>query len=140
MFLLPPFIRQYLRERQKGRTTRVFLQDEQVVVKIKEIAVTQRRAEQEVYDDIITAGIQALKDKDQYIALWDTLSPREQQVAALTCLGYSSYEMADKLSISYDTVRTHSKHIYDKFGLKRKELRLALQSWDFQEWLETHRM
>ncbi len=140
MFLLPPFIRHYLRERRKGRNNRVFLHDEQVVVKIKEIATDQRRAEQEVYDDIIKAGIQALKDKDHYIVIWDSLSHREKQVTALTCLGYSSYEMADKLSISYDTVRTHSKHVYNKFGLKRKELRLALQGWDFQEWLDNNRM
>jgi DNA-binding CsgD family transcriptional regulator len=45
--------------------------------------------------------------------------------------------MADMLGISYETVRTHSKHVYVKFGLSKKELLLALRDWDFQAWLET---
>jgi DNA-binding CsgD family transcriptional regulator len=116
------------------------LRDEQVVVKVKEIAVDQQRGEQEVYDDIIKAGMKVLRDKDQYAGIWDSLSHREQQVTALTCLGHRSYEMADMLGISYDTVRTHSRHIYGKFSLNRKELRLALQDWDFRDWLETNQM
>ena len=137
MFLLPPFLQQFLRKRQKEQNKRVFLKDELLVVKVKEIAVGQRRGEQEVYDDIIEAGMRVLKDKDHYASIWDSLSHREQQVTALTCLGYRSYEMADMLGISYETVRTHSKHVYSKFGLNRKELRQALKDWDFQEWLET---
>ena len=140
MFLLPPFLRQFFRKRQKEQNTRVFLRDEQVVVKVKEIAVDQRREEQEVYNDIIEAGMKVLRDKDHYASIWDSLSHREQQVTALTCLGYRSYEMADMLGISYETIRTHSKHIYVKFGLGRKELRLALQDWDFEEWLETNQI
>ena len=134
MFLLPPFLRQFLRKRQKEQKQRVFLRDEQVVVKLKEMAVDQRCGEQEVYDDIIQAGMKVLRAKDRYASTWDSLSHREQQVTALTCLGYKSYEMADMLGISYETVRTHSKHIYGKFGLNRKELLLALKDWDFQEW------
>ena len=74
--------------------------------------------------------------QDEYASLWNSLSQREQQVTALTCLGYRSYEIADMLGVSYETVRTHSKHVYAKFGLNRKELRQALKDWDFQGWLE----
>ena len=137
MFLLPPFLRQFFRERQKGQEPRVFLRDEPMVVKVKEIAVGQRRGEQEVYVDIIEAGMKVLRDQDQYASIWDSLSQREQQVTAQTCLGYRSYEMADMLGISYETVRTHSKHVYVKFGLNKKELLLALRDWDFQAWWET---
>jgi DNA-binding CsgD family transcriptional regulator len=140
MFLLPPFLRQFFRERQKGQEPRVFLKDELMVVKVKEISVGQRRGEQEVYDDIIEAGMKVLRDKDQYASIWDSLSQREQQVTALTCLGYRSFEMADMLGISCETVRTHSKHIYVKFGLNRRELRLAVQDWDFQERLESNQV
>ncbi len=135
MFLLPPFLRQFLAKRRKEKRPRIFLKDEQLVVRVRKIAVDQRRAEQEVYDDILEAGMEALQVRDQYAGLWDSLSQREQQVTALTCLGYRSYEIADMLGISYETVRTHSKHVYAKFGLNRKELRLALKDWDFQEWM-----
>ena len=115
----------------------MFLRDEQLVVRVKKIAIDQRRREQEVYKDIIDAGMKALQVKDGYPGIWDNLSGREQQVTALTCLGYRSYEIADMLGVSYETVRTHSKHIYAKFGLNRKQLRLALKDWDFQEWLDS---
>jgi len=136
MFLLPPFFRQFLRQRRKGKRSRVFLHDEQLVVHVRKIADDQQRLEQEVYDDILQAGMKVLEDQDRFAAVWDSLSKREQQVTALTCLGYRSYEIADALGISYDTVRTHSKHIYAKFDLNRKELRLALQDWDFHDWLD----
>ncbi len=136
MFLLPPALRQLFEKRRKERDRRVFFRDEQLVVRVKELAVGQKRREQEVYDDIIQAGMKVLRDKDEYARIWDSLSQREQQVTALTCLGYRSYEIADRLGVSYETIRTHSKHIYAKFGLNRRDLRLALQDWDFQEWLE----
>ncbi len=137
MFLLPPFLRQFLGKRQNPQDTRVFFKDELLVVRVKEMAVGQRRGEQEVYDDIMEAGMKVIQGQDEYASLWNSLSQREQQVTALTCLGYRSYEIADMLGVSYETVRTHSKHVYAKFGLNRKELRQALKDWDFQGWLET---
>jgi DNA-binding CsgD family transcriptional regulator len=137
MFLLPPSVRRLFQKRQE-QEQRVYLKDEQFVVRVKEIAVDQRREEQEVYDDIVEAGMKALQDTDGHADIWDDLSERERQVTALTCLGYRSYEIADRLGISYETVRTHSKHIYAKFGLNKKELRLALRDWDFQKWLDAN--
>ncbi len=136
MFLIPPFIRQFLSKRRKESKSRLFLHDELLVTHVRKIAGQQQRPEQEVYDDILQAGMKVLQDRDSYIAIWETLSQREQQVAALTCLGYRSYEIADMLGVSYDTVRTHSKHVYAKFGLNRQELRLALQDWDFRDWID----
>lgn len=138
MFLLPPFLKQ-LFEKKRKEESRIYLQDEQLVIRVRKIAVKQSRLEQDVYDDIFEAGVKALQDNDEYVGVWKILSEREQQVTALTCLGYRSYEIADMLGVSYDTVRTHSKHIYAKFGLNRSQLRLALQDWDFQEWLKIPR-
>jgi len=140
MFLLPPRLRDVLEKRQKGLRRRAFLREEQLVKTVREMAISQRRAEQDVYDDIIESGMNALSDQHKYEDIWATLSPREQEVTALTCLGYRSYEIAGALSISYETVRTHSKHIYAKFGLNRKELRLALRRWNFEAWWQDHQM
>lgn len=140
MFLLPPFLRQFFGKKQKRKDSRIFFSDEQLVVRVKEIAVDLRREEQQVYRDLLEAGVKAFEDKGGYTGIWDELSQREQQVTALTCLGYRSYEIAGMLGISYETVRTHSKHIYAKFGLNRKELRLVLKDWDFQEWLESNQI
>jgi DNA-binding CsgD family transcriptional regulator len=140
MFLLPPRLRHLLKKRQEESASRVFSKDEQLVLKVREIAVSQRRGEQEVYDDIIESGMKVLSDKDAYEDIWTSLSAREQQVAALTCLGYRSYEIAGSLGISYETVRTHSKHIYAKFGLNRKGLRLALSRWNLEDWWKDHQV
>ncbi|HMB25445.1 MAG TPA: helix-turn-helix transcriptional regulator, partial [Anaerolineales bacterium] len=60
---------------------------------------------------------------------------REQQVAALVCLGCRNYEIAKILVISPDTVKTHLQGIFNKFDLRSgRELRVALKNWDFSEW------
>jgi DNA-binding CsgD family transcriptional regulator len=138
MFLLPSRLRDMLERKRPGILRRVFSKNEQLVRTVRELAVAQRRAEQEVYDDIIESGMKALSDKHKYEDIWGLLSAREQQVTALTCLGYRSYEIAGALGISYETVRTHSKHIYAKFGLRRKGLRQALRQWNFEAWWEDH--
>jgi DNA-binding NarL/FixJ family response regulator len=134
MFLLPPRVRDLFQRRPKGLIRRAFSKDALLVRKVREMAVSQRRAEQEVYDDIIESGMKALSDKDKYEDIWASLSAREQEVTALTCLGYRSYEIAGALGISYETVRTHSKHVYAKFGLSRKDLRRVLERWNFEAW------
>jgi DNA-binding CsgD family transcriptional regulator len=134
MFLLPPRLRDLLEKRLEKSSRRVYAKDDQLVQKVKEMAVSQKRGEREIYNDIIESGMRVLSDKEKYEETWASLSTREQQVAALTCLGYRSYEIAGALGISYETVRTHSKHIYAKFGMNRKALRMALVGWDFESW------
>jgi DNA-binding NarL/FixJ family response regulator len=42
------------------------------------------------------------------------LSPREEEILNLLVKGYRYKEIADALSISFETVRSHLKNIYDK--------------------------
>jgi DNA-binding NarL/FixJ family response regulator len=42
------------------------------------------------------------------------LSPREQEVLNLLAEGFHYKEIADKLSISLETVRVHIRHVYEK--------------------------
>lgn len=46
------------------------------------------------------------------------LGNRERQILALLATGFTSTEIADKLSISYHTVRTHRKNILLKLEMK----------------------
>ena len=63
-------------------------------------------------------------------ATLNDLSPREQEVLALTAEGFSSREIGEKLFISPKTVDTYRSRIMDKLGLNhRSELvRFALRS------------
>jgi len=45
-----------------------------------------------------------------------TLSIREIEVLGLIMLGYPNHQIADKLFISYETVRSHRKNILTKTG------------------------
>jgi len=44
----------------------------------------------------------------------DKLTAREEEILECLAKGFVTKEIADKLSLSYDTVRYHLKHIYDK--------------------------
>lgn len=127
-----------LQRRKRGQDGRAFSFDGQFDLTLTRIARQQNRDRAEVLETILRAGVDELLRDETYAAAWEALSPREKEVTALLCMGYSSYQIADILSISYDTVRTHSKHIYVKFNLKRKELRQALKDWRFAEWWENH--
>jgi DNA-binding NarL/FixJ family response regulator len=58
-----------------------------------------------------------------------TLSAREQEILELLSQGMLNKEIADKLSISYHTVKVHLKHIYDKLHVRsRAEAMLKFMS------------
>ncbi len=49
-----------------------------------------------------------------------SLSTREEEVLILLSKGYSNKEIAEKLSISTETVGSHLKHIYDKLHVRSR--------------------
>lgn len=52
---------------------------------------------------------------------WDLpLSPRETEVFALTVLGHSRREIAERLGISVKTVENHRQHISQKLSLSKR--------------------
>lgn len=66
---------------------------------------------------------------------WQALTPREQDVTALICLNYTTRQVAARLHISPETVKTHVAHIMLKFGVSdRNTLRMLLRGWDFNTW------
>lgn len=74
--------------------------------------------------------------ESDYARRWYDLTPREQQVAALACLGYTNEAIAGHLVISVNTVRSHMRRVLDKYGLASKaELRVALAGWEFESWV-----
>ena len=50
----------------------------------------------------------------------NNLTSREEEVLALLSKGYSNKEIADKISLSTDTIRTHLKHIYEKMHVRSR--------------------
>lgn len=50
----------------------------------------------------------------------ETLSEREKQVLALLSKGYANKEIADQLNISFETVRSYLRTIYDKLHVRSR--------------------
>jgi DNA-binding NarL/FixJ family response regulator len=49
-----------------------------------------------------------------------SLTRREEEILSFLAEGYTSKEIGDKLSISYDTVCSHLRHIYDKLHVRSR--------------------
>lgn len=72
-----------------------------------------------IFKDRISIRISALRDEYG-------LSEREAQVAELIVRGNTVSRIAEQLYISENTVRTHSKRIYGKLGIHKKQELIAL--------------
>jgi DNA-binding CsgD family transcriptional regulator len=121
----------------RGKEPRVFLKDDELIATIKNVAKQERRTEEEIVAEFTRAGLNQFLTQNELDNRWSSLSHREQQVAALICLGHRNYEIANILGIAPETVKTHLKRIFDKFQLRSsKELRLALSDWNFRDWWE----
>ena len=95
----------------------------------------RQRPEQEVEDEVVAAGLVHLQTADWLKQCWNNLSPREQEVAALTCLNYTNRQMAGRMHVSTETIKTHIRKVLEKFDLHGKaELRQALSDWNFSDW------
>ena len=48
------------------------------------------------------------------------ITPRELEVLTLIAQGLSNREIADKLFVSENTIKTHASRVFDKLGAKRR--------------------
>jgi two-component system nitrate/nitrite response regulator NarL len=53
------------------------------------------------------------------------LTGREREILALTADGHSAPDIAEKLTLSPTTVRTHLQHLYDKLGVSDRAAAVA---------------
>jgi|WetSurMetagenome_2_1015567.scaffolds.fasta_scaffold88484_1 DNA-binding CsgD family transcriptional regulator len=51
---------------------------------------------------------------------YSALTRREREVLTLIAAGHTNREMAESLVVSPETVKTHVRHVLNKFGVARK--------------------
>ena len=116
--------------------SRYYQISETLHVSLSTLAQQEGRSEHDLFPDIVAAGLDRYRSFDDLVLTWKALSPREQDVAALTCLGLTNRQIAAQLSLSPETIKTHIHNMLAKFGLNSKEeLRQLLEDWNFDAWL-----
>ena len=123
-----------LRLRQKTNLQSSLL-EESLQTSILRLAEELGRTPNELAEELMAAGLANRRATDSLQLCWRSLSPREQDVSALACLGYTNRQMAARLGISEETVKTHLHNAMVKFRLHGKaDLRMVLNDWDFSAW------
>lgn len=108
-----------------------------VLDELQNLADQQQRPKEAVAADLLAMAVYREHSVGFQMSCWRQLTPREQDVIALSCLGYKNAEIARRLKISITTVSTHVRHVSSKFGLHGKaELRQFFGGLDFGAWEE----
>jgi len=114
---------------------RRFTLDGQLVTYLQELADDEQRPAAEVAGELLARGAAQRDQANETYQCWLSLSHREQEVAALICLGYTNRHIGKRLVISEQTAKAHVRNILYKFDLHSKEeLRMLLANWDFSSW------
>jgi DNA-binding CsgD family transcriptional regulator len=118
-----------------GPRTYHFDVSESLQVSLSTLASYEGRPEDELIPELLAAGLNQYTSNERLWKRWQGLSPREKDVAALACLGYTNREIGARLAISHETVKDRLESALHKFQVtKRTELRALLANWDFSEW------
>ena len=114
--------------------------DDDLLRSVRDLSVREGHQPDEMILILLDQAVKNRRQIDRAHRSWDALSPREKQVAALVCTGLTGRQIAAKLVVSPETVKTHVRHILRKFNLSsRRELCRLLADWDFSPWLNGER-
>ena len=109
---------------------------ESMQVTLTTLSQHEGRPEDDLVQDLLAAGLTHYYESEDLWRKWRSITPREQDVAALACLGFSNREIAARLHISPNTVKSRLHNVLRKFNLhNRADLRVMLADWDFSGWL-----
>jgi DNA-binding CsgD family transcriptional regulator len=122
----------YLIGLRPNPSPRTYEISESMQVTLSTLAQHEGRPEHELLPDLLAAGLTEYSTNDELWEKWDRLTPREQEVTALICLGYTTKQIASRWVVSEAGVKFHIHNVLKKFGLKNKVgLRQMWVNWDF---------
>jgi len=114
---------------------RIFRQDSDIGRSLQLLAEREQRPVEEVAADLLAGAVAQRQQAETILARWHELTPREQQVTALICLNLTNSQIAERLIVSPETVKSHIRNVLNKFNLRRKyDLRQMFSDWDFSAW------
>ncbi len=128
------------KKKQGEDSARRYSLDQSLIDIVSDMAARQGRSEEEIVAELMKSGLNQQSAEDRLWEGWESLTTREKQVTALTCLGYTNRQMAYLLHVSPETIKARLRNVSYKFSLQKfqvrtkSDLRLLLESWDFSGW------
>ena len=120
---------------QQESTPHMYNLNSDLQIRIADLAQQQQRSPEEITEQLLNQALNQRQSESDLWQRWNSLSPREQQVAALACLGHANGEIAELIGVSINTVKSHITNILAKFSVSnRRELAILLSKWDFSGW------
>ena len=118
------------------RRKRIFAMDVEVYETLRQVAEREQSSPEEVAAQLVIQASQDQTVQAWVVKCWDELSPRQKQIVAYVCDGYTTPQIAIQLHIAQTTVKSHVEIAMRKFGVKsRVEMRKLLQNWDLSPFL-----
>jgi DNA-binding CsgD family transcriptional regulator len=108
--------------------------DTALVGSLERLARREGRAAEALAGEVLARKLAIRLTLQERERQWRTLTPREQQVAALVCQRLTTRQIAARLRAKAATVKVHRRRILRKMGVQSQEaLRKALAEWGFED-------
>jgi NarL family two-component system response regulator LiaR len=82
------------------------------------VGLTRHRKTVVVREVTVPAPVNFVRDEVKLESLG--ITPRELEILALIAAGLSNREIAERVHVSENTVKTHSSRVFDKLGARRR--------------------
>ena len=106
-------------------------------VSLTTLAKHEGRPENELFPEIVAAGLTQYSTNDRVWKKWESLTPREREATALVCLGFTNGQIAARMGITEAGVKFHLRNVYSKFEVKNRiMLGQTFAGWDFSYFLK----
>ena len=89
---------------RRAKGMRYFELDESLHAMLVALAEREQRPAQEVQADLLRTALAQQQRHGELYNRWQVLSPREQEVTALACRGYTNRQMAARLGVPLFTL------------------------------------
>jgi LuxR family maltose regulon positive regulatory protein len=120
-----------LRMAEPGKFRRIFLDEGPAAVKLlRDIAAENIAADSQWNQDTLSgylhsllsdAGVEGVDAHERpIVGAGQTLTERERDLLLLIASGYSNAALADRLSVSANTVKWHLRNVYQKLGIRNR--------------------
>jgi len=113
----------------------MFEADAALVRELRLVAHTRRQSPEALLAQLVTDGLTRQAAREMLEERLRELTRREREVLRLIVDGQSNGQIAARLVVTRETVKTHVKHILNKVGVNSKaSLRLVLLDLGLRVW------